>query len=307
MNKALAFQRRDILPYLALAAGIIALGFSAMFVRWANVPGPVTGFYRNLFAIIILTPIALAKRRPITDRRTLIFPILGGLFTALDLSLWSIAVQTTTAGNATLLNNTAPLWVALIAWLVFRERLGRDFWLGLILSLAGAGLIAGIDLSSHTRLGLGDGIALISSLFYASYFLTTQYGRQRIGPLNYIWIVGLSTVAGLFIINRVMGNPLYGFDSYNWLVFLGYALIGQLVGYASLTYALGHLPASIVSPTMVGQPVLTIVLGIPLLNEVPGPLQLIGSLLVLVGIYLVHRTYNLSRQEAARETVAGLG
>ena len=284
-------QQKTFLPVIALIIGVIALGFSAMFIRWATVPGPVTSFYRNLFALVILTPFVITKRQQSLDKTALVFPILGGIFTALDISLWSIAVQTTSAGTATLLNGTAPLWVALTAWVIFKERLGRKFWLGLVLTLAGAGLITSIDFSIHTRLGIGDGLALVSGFFYAAYFLSTQKGRRRIGALNYIWIVGFSTLVGLLIINLVLGYPLLGFPEKNWWIFISYALAGQLIGYTSLTYALGHLPASIVAPTMVGQPILTILAAIPLLGEIPGPVQIIGSILALIGIYLVHQAY----------------
>jgi drug/metabolite transporter (DMT)-like permease len=289
-------QRKNILPYIALVAGILALGVSAMFIRWAKAPGPVTGFYRNLISAVILTGVVAWRRPALPSRRELLLPILSGLFTSLDLSLWAIAVQTTAAGVATLLNNTAPLWVALIAWIFFREKLDRGFWLGLALTLAGAGLIAWTDFTTHARLGLGDGIALISGIFYAAYFLTTQRGRESVGPLAYIWIVGIATTAGLLVINLVLHNPLTGYPATTWLLFLGYALVSQLIGYASLTYALGHLPASVVSPTMILQPVLTILLAIPILGEVPGPYQTIGSLLALGGIFLVHRSHNKKSQ-----------
>ncbi|MBN1305912.1 MAG: DMT family transporter [Anaerolineales bacterium] len=281
-----------LLPYIALVFGVAALGFSAMFIRWATVPGPVTAFYRNLFALVFLTPVALFRYRPVKNKKTLIFPVLGGIFTAIDISLWSIAVQTTSAGTATLLNGTAPLWVALAAWLFFGERLEQKFWLGLALTLAGAGLITGIDFSTHIRLGIGDGLALLSGCFYTAYFLSTQKGRQQIGLLAYIWIVTFCTVAGLYLINRSLGNSLTGFPLENWWIFVSYALTGQLVGYAALTYALGRLPATIVAPSMVGQPILTILAAVPLLGEIPSPVQVAGSVLALIGIYLVHQTYH---------------
>jgi drug/metabolite transporter (DMT)-like permease len=66
-----------------------------------------------------------------------------------------------------------------------------------------------------------------------------------------------------------------------------------LTGYLALGYALGHLPASVVSPTMLGQPVLTALLAIPILGESLHPVQWIGGLVVLGGIYLVNRSRDL--------------
>jgi drug/metabolite transporter (DMT)-like permease len=67
-------------------------------------------------------------------------------------------------------------------------------------------------------------------------------------------------------------------------------LVSQVGGYLSIGYALGHLPASIVAPTLIGQPVVTALLAFPLLGEALRTQQWIGGLVVLLGIYLVHRS-----------------
>jgi drug/metabolite transporter (DMT)-like permease len=195
----------------------------------------------------------------------------------------------TSAANATLFANTAPLWVALGAWLVFHERLAGRFWLALLLTLSGAAAVLGLDFSTHITLGLGDLLALSASLFYAGYYLMTQQGRHHLGPLAYVWLAGLASSAALLLVNLGAGFPLTGYPPQTWLAFLGLALITQVVGYVAVGYALGHLPASLVAPTMVGQPVVTALLAIPILGEPLSPIQWIGGGAVLLGIYMVHR------------------
>jgi drug/metabolite transporter (DMT)-like permease len=288
----------NLLPYLALGTVIFCLGFSAIFVRLAQAPGPVTVFYRLAFTSIFLTPFAiyrLVTRKATFSRRGLIYPLAGGLFSAIDFALWSLAVTMTFAGNATLLGNAAPLWVALFAWLVLREKLGGRFWAGLGLTLAGAILVMGSDFFLHPRFGVGDSLAGLSSLFYAGYFLCTQRGREHLDSLTYVWLAASVTAIGLLVINLILRNPLTGYPLQTWLVFLASALISQTLGYLAMSYALGHLPASVVSPTMIGQPVLTILLAIPILHEIPAVWQAAGGLLVLTGILLVHMAH---RQKA---------
>jgi drug/metabolite transporter (DMT)-like permease len=288
-------RRFNILPYLALGAVIICLGFSAIFVRLANAPGPVTSFYRLTFASIFLTPFAvyrLIKKRATVSRHGLVFPIIGGIFSAIDFALWSLAVNITIAGNATLLGNAAPLWVALFAWLVLREKLRGRFWIGLVLTLGGAILVMGSDFFLHPTFGLGDTLGFLSSFFYAGYFLSTQRGREHLDSLTYVWIAATTTAVGLLIINLVLHYPLSGYSLRTWLIFLASALISQTLGYLAMSYALGHLPASIVSPTMIGQPVLTTILAIPLLHEIPAGWQVAGGIIVLIGILLVHLSHN---------------
>ena len=291
-------MQNKFLPYIALAIGISALSLSAMFVRWAEAPGPVTGFYRLLISTIFLTPIFLRQQKQLEpiDKKYLIFPFFAGIFTAFDFGFWNSSLKFTTAANATLLGNTSPLWVALFALFIFREKLRGIFWLGLILALSGAALVMGSDFLSHPTLGIGDLMASTAAVFYASYQLTTQRGRKHIDPLRYTWLVGISATIGMFFMNLVLGNSFMGYSSQTWGIFFLTAVVSQMIGYLAITYALGHLPASVVSPTLIGQPILTAILAIPLLHEIPNTLQWLGGAIALAGIYIVNQSH-LQKQE----------
>lgn len=298
-NKHRSPADKTLLAYLALGIGIFALSFSAMFVRWADAPGPVTAFYRLFFSIFLLLPFFAprAKKNPATRSWSIVLPLLAGIFTAFDLALWTASLSYTTASNATLLGNTAPLWVALGTWLILKQKLKPAFWRGLALALFGAALIMGTDFLLHPRFGIGDVMALCTGLFYGGYFLFTEKSRLHFDPVSHIWIVGVGASISLFVINMVLQYPLAGYPTQTWLIFLATAVVSQLIGYMSLAYALGHLPASVVSPTMILQPVVTTVLAIPLLGEIPGIWQGIGGAIALVGIYIVNESHNRSQIE----------
>jgi len=295
-NKRSSPADKTLLAYLALGVGILALSFSAMFVRWANAPGPVTAFYRLFFSIFLLLPFFAPrlKTNPAIRSRSIILPLLAGVFTACDLGLWTASLSYTTAANATLLGNTAPLWVALGAWLILKQKLKPAFWRGLVLALFGAALIMGTDFLLHPRFGIGDAMAVTTGLFYGAYFLVTEKSRVQFDPVSHIWIVGVGASISLFVINMVLQYPLSGYPMQTWLIFLTTAVVSQLIGYMSLAYALGHLPASVVSPTMILQPVVTALLAIPLLNEIPSIWQGVGGVIALVGIYIVNESHRRS-------------
>ena len=261
--------RRPWLPYLVLVFGIIALGFSALFVRWANAPGPVVGFYRLGLSTLILIPFFIVRRRTGTPihRAIIIFPILGGFLTALDHGFWNTSVNFTSAANATLLANTAPLWVALFAlgWCGMSV-LKIAFWIGLVITLAGAAIVLGTDFLRNSTFGIGDLLAITAGVFYAGYFLVTQRGRIHWDTLSYIWIVGLVSSLCLLGFSLGMGMPVTGYPLQSYLAFLGAALVSQTGGYLAVGYALGHLPASLVAPTMLGQPVVDSSPGHPLIR-----------------------------------------
>jgi drug/metabolite transporter (DMT)-like permease len=292
-------MQNKLFPYIALAAGISALSLSAMFVRWAEAPGPVTGFYRLLISTIFLTPIFICRQNKLEkiDKKYLVFPALAGVFTAFDFGFWNSSLKFTTAANATLLGNTSPLWVALFALFILREKLRGSFWVGLALALSGAALVMGSDFLRHPTLGLGDLMASTAAIFYASYQLTTQRGRKHIDPLRYTWLVGVSATIGMFLMNLALGNSFSGYPAQTWIIFFVTAIVSQMIGYLAISYALGHLPASVVSPTLIGQPILTAILAIPMLGEVPNPMQWVGGTAALAGIYIVNQSHLRAQQE----------
>lgn len=290
---------KKFFPYIALAVGITALSLSAMFVRWADAPGPVTAFYRVLISTVLFIPFFIQRQKTSAPLQMnwAWLPLLAGFFTALDFATWNTGVKFTTAAKATLLGNTSPLWVALIALLFLQEKLRGSFWLGLLLSLLGATLVVGANFAEDLTINIGDVLASAAAIFYALYQLTTQRGRKFLDPFRYTWLVGLSATISLFIINLVLGNPFTGYTQNTWLVFWATAIVSQMIGYLSISYALGHLPASIVSPTLIGQPILTAVLAIPLLNEIPTLMQCLGGVIALIGIFIVNRSHQSTIQE----------
>lgn len=294
--------RQPLLPYLALLGGIVALSFSALFVRWANAPGPVMAFYRIGLATLIMGPFMMRSpwRSVFKKRWLFLFPLAGGLFAALDHAVWNTAILYTTAANATLLNNTAPLWVALTAWVFFKERLKGAFWIGLALTMSGAVVVLGNDFLQNPTLGLGGLLALTSGIFYGGYFLITQRGREHIDTLPYVWLVSFFAAVSLLLMSLLFKLPLTGYSTQTYLAFIGAALISHIFGYLFIGYALGHLPASMVAPSMIAQPVVTALMAIPLLGEALHPAQWLGGGTVLAGIFIVHK----SREASARQIAA---
>ncbi len=278
-------------PYLALALGVLCLGASGILVGLTDAPGPVMGFYRMAVAIVALAvPFFLRmKGRPISLRELLLC-FLGGIFLALDLAFWMTGVNLSGATIPTLLGNTAPLWVGLGTVLLFRNPLKIQFWVGLGLALLGAAFIIGLDSLKSASFGLGTLFGLLSGFFYGGYMLITQVGRKTMDPFSYFWPAALSAAAVLFLTCLAFGMPITGYPLRTYILFIVMGIVVQVLGYLCVNYALGHLPASLVSPTLLGQPVLTAIFAGPVLGEGLSSWQIFGGLAVLLGIYLVHRS-----------------
>lgn len=282
--------------YLALFAGICSQIFSPFFVRWggSDVPGPVFAFYRILIGGIIIFFIYLKqKHRKIEwNLSTLIFPVLGGICTAVDLSLWNTGLHKTSIANATLMSNTAPVWVVLASILLFKESYRKTFWLGLVLSLTGAAVVLSYDFILRPHLRIGDLFSLASGVFYGGYYLSTQHGRMRLPVMEYLLVMSITATITLLIFCGISGYSLLGYSTNAYLSMTGAGIFVQVIAYVGVAYALGHLPASVVSPTVILQPVLSTLLAIPLFHEAFIPVQWIGLASVLAGVYLINRNQN---------------
>ena len=283
-------KRHDGLSaYGALAIGVVCIGWSAIFVKFAGIPGPASAFYRMLISGLVLIPWRLSRKGHWPTQSGLLLILAGGIFYALDLALWQSSLLLTSAAVATLLANNAPLWVGLGALFLFREKLSRNYWLGLFVSLCGMVILMGFDAFRHLRFSTGELMALGASVAYAGYMLTTQRARVHTDTLTFMAISALTSIAVLWIVNLVMGTPLTGYSAKSWAALAGMGLISQLGGWLAINYALGHLKAAPVSVSLLGQAVVTTLLAMPLLGEFPALHQLAGGLLVLAGIYFVNQ------------------
>ena len=117
------------MSYLALIAGVICISWSAIFVRWTDIPGPASAFYRMLIPSLLLIPTWLYDwRTPRVSFRTLAIIATGGLFFALDLAFYNTSIIRTSAANATLLGNQTPIFVGLITlWFIWHYKESRLF------------------------------------------------------------------------------------------------------------------------------------------------------------------------------------
>jgi len=288
-RQAAKARARVMQAYFALVAGIVCIAWSAIFVRWTDIPGPASAFYRMLIPAVVLLPTFLFDRSGTQlSGRMLWIIALGGLFFALDLALYNTSILKTTAANATLLGNNTPIVVGLLSWLVFGKRPQAAFWLGLLLALVGTLVILWADLGKHMRFGVGDLMALGAAACFAVYLLATERVRTSTSTLGFLRLAMFSSTVALFLINLLMGIALRVPHGRTLWAVLGLGLISQLGGYLALTYALGHLPATITSVSLLTQGPLTAVMAAILLGESLTWPQIVGGALVLTGVGLAH-------------------
>jgi len=229
---------------------------------------------------------ARAKKLASKDRWLLV--LCGALFAA-DLGFWHLSLQFTSVANSTLLGNLAPIWVTLGVWLLFGERVRPLFIAGLAVALAGCAIVMGRSLTANPESLVGDGLAVLTALFYGGYQLSVARLRARVStPVILAWSGSVGAVI-LLPIAALSGEVLLAQTAFGWGILLAIALFSQAGGQGLITYAFAHLPASFSSVTLLIQPVAAAGFAWLILGEALGIWQGIGGAVVLLGIWLARR------------------
>ncbi len=267
-------QPSQLFVTIAILGGILAVSTASIFIRFAQQDAPSLGVaaYRLALASLILAPLAWtryrAELRSLT-RREVWLGLLSGFFLALHFATWISSLEYTTVASSVVLVTTTPLWVAWLSPLILREPNGKTVVIGMLLALAG-GAIVGISDSCTWQAGL-------------------------VCPPLATFVRGMAAIV-LVIILGISGQPAFGYQplTYLWLLLL--ALVPQLLGHSTFNWALRYLPASLVSITLLGEPIGSTILAYLILKESPTALKIIGAVLILAGIYVASARESGSRK-----------
>src|SRR4029078_10791181 len=113
--------------------------------------------------------------------------------------------------------------------------------------------------------------------------------RTSMDTLTFSALAIAGSIVTLLVMCLVFGLPLAGFSTRTWLALAGLGLVSQLLAYYALVYALGHLPATIMSVGLLAQVPGTALLAMLFLGEPLSEVQILGGAVVLAGIYVVNR------------------
>ncbi len=294
-NKEALWQR----SILMIAIGVAVGSSSPILARLAqeeNVPSLVIAAARLCLSALFLTPFTLnrysAEIRQLS-RRDLILAAIAGAMLALHFILIFLAFERTSILIAGVLAGSSPLWVGLLEVFVLKAKLGRMVWLGLFVAIIGGTIIGFSGNSGAGGAGgnslLGDMLALVSALCVAVHLIVGRSLRQHTPAFLYIWLVGCFAGLTSLVALVITGTPIIGHsnEGYLWLILL--TLGPQLISQTAFNYALAHVPATFIS--IVGQivTVFSAVLAFLLFQEMPRSLQIVGSVIVIIGVVMALR------------------
>lgn len=210
--------------------------------------------------------------------------VAAGIVFASDVAVWNISLLKISATVSTLIANLAPVWVGLLSFVLFKKRSGMLFWAGTLIAIAGMIVLVGYQNIIHLNLNAGILLAVLASLFYATYILITKNIMENIDVFTFMFYSMLGSTVFLFGVNCVTGGTIANFSLNVWLCFAGMGLICQLGGWLTINYSLRYLESTKVAISLLSQTVFAGLLATFLLHEKLSVTEIIGSVLVLAGI-----------------------
>lgn len=301
---------RQVSPAVALAVAILGVSSSAILVRWSNASSTVIAFYRVLFTLAAVAPVAAYRHRDAfarISRRDWIAAIAAGVALAVHFVAFFESLAWTSVAASVTLVQTQPIFVAVGAVLLLGERVDRRVVLGIVIALVGALVLSmaepGDTLPAGGDATIGNALAVAGAVMAACYLLAGRSLRQRVSIFPYVTIVYTACVAALFPAVLLSDAPVVAYPAREWMLFLAMAAGPGLLGHTVLNWALEHVPSTVVSVTLLGEPVGATLLGVVLLAEIPTQVTVVGGLVVLAGIYVTGTADPTQNVQQSGETV----
>ena len=283
-------------PMAALALAIVAVSTSAILVRYSTAPSIVKAFYRVAFTTLMLAPWAVTRYRGqlrSLSPRDLGIAAVTGVALAAHFATWFESLEWTTVAASVTLVQAQPLFVAIGAAMLLDERVTRRMGLGILVSVGGivamslGGFVSGAALAGARPL-YGNGLALVGAVMAAGYVLAGRSLRQRVALVPYVTVV--YSVCTLVLLAIAVGDGVTvrpsAYPAREWLLFLGMAVGPGIFGHTVINWSLKYVESSVVSVTLLGEPVGSTLLALALLGEVPDAFTIAGGTVVLAGIYV---------------------
>jgi len=216
-------------------------------------------------------------------------------------------VQRVPVAIAVTISSTHPIMVGLLCRLLWGEPFRGWRALGALMAVLGTSAI-GWDTVEGSERGLwGYACALGAAFFFSVYMILGQRLRANTGFVRYL--LPTYGISALCLLLGVMwsGLPLTGYSNKTLFMFALLALVPTAVGHSSLNWALGHVSATLVAVSALGEPLGATVLAWAILGETVGPWKMFWGALILGGIYLTAKGETWGKQRDPANSCGELG
>ena len=297
--------------YVIAGIGIALWSTTGVFIGYLitnfQISALLLAFWRNLLVCAALVPALFFIRRSLLriNASQIRFYVFYGLLLALFNSIWVLSVQANGAAVATVLAYSSAGFTAILAFWIFKEKLGIPKITAVVLSLIGCVMVSNAYSAEMWKLNpLGISTGLLSGVLFAGY---TLFGKEAAGRGINVWTSLLYSFAfgSIFILmfNLIPGLPgsagsytalIPDLTEKGWLILVVLAFVPTVLGFGLYNMSMDYLPASITNLLATTEPALTAVEAYIFLDERMTLIQIIGGVIILSAVLIVQ----LEKEEA---------
>lgn len=281
-------MRKIVNPYPILFLGTAVVSLASILIRFSTAPPLIIAFYRLFYSVLILLPFNLlgyGEQLKRVERRAICLSVLAGLFLGFHFFFWITSLAHTTISSSVLLVTTHPVLVAVLAALLFQEKVTGPLFFGIFLTMVGSILVGVGGLQIDGRFLKGDFLAFLGAVMMAGYILVGSRVRKVLSLLPYVLLTYGAACIFLLLL-ALFFHPLRGYSSLDHGLFFLLALGPTVIGHTCFNWALKYISSTHVSVSILGEPLGATLLAILFFQEFPPFLALGGGMFILVGIYI---------------------
>lgn len=289
--------------YTAMAVAMVSISFAPVLIKWCDSTPFVLTFYRLFITCAMLLPVVVWNRgfselRGLSVREWALI-LLSATALSFHFGLWIASLSLTLVATSVVLVTAHPLFVAAASHFVLGERVRRLAALGIVIAFAGVCVISLADAQTGGTNLFGNLLAFVGGICAGIYFLSGRVARQKVSLGSYVFTVYLLSALMMLVAAVVVGDDLVVLSQRELTLFVLLAIVPTILGHTMFNFALKAVPAHIVSTSLLAEPIGASVLAYFLLpDEVPGRWIVIGSVLVVGGLYMVLMLGRKAEREA---------
>lgn len=288
-------------PVVALIITNIIWGAAAPIFKLAltNIPPFTLAFIRFFFAGILFLPFVLFQHFTLTKKQ--LFEIcLGAFFSiTINISFFFLALPKTDSINAPIIASSQPIFLFILSVFFLHEKFQRRVFQGILISFIGVLIIIFSPLLlNHGTTLLQKETAMEGNIFLViatvGAVIQTIINKKVLKEVNHFIVTCIAFLFGSLTFIPFMIPELYtwSFSQLNgngWMGIIFGVLLSSALAYGLYMYGMSKIAAQEVGIFTYIDPVIAVILAIPLLGEYPTPLFFVGSLLVFIGILIAER------------------
>ena len=276
-------------PMIMIVVGILGISMSAIFVKYSTAPSTVTAAFRLLWTVVLMTPIVFGKKEIreelySMDKKQRRLSALSGVFLAAHLVLWFESLQHTTVASSTTIVCTEVIWVSLGFCFFMKGKLAGKAIGAIAVTFLGSVVIACADSGTGGLHLYGDMLALLAAIATAVYTLIGGVVRAKASTTVYTYVVYVACALVLLAACLVQRQSLTAYGRSPVVVGFLLAVFSTILGHSIFSWCLKYFSISFVSASKLCEPVGAAIAAGFLFGEMPGMLQVAGSILILGGV-----------------------